>query len=150
MKIPLKPWFTHLSNLNLTVVMILKMPLSMGYLSMNWFQLVLSTAARVVTCTRKCDQITPVLIRLHWLIVIFFKTLGPPPLEFFGFNFLLLDRLPKALVQLFFVLLDLPVSTVTLNKWRHDRWRHHNRTRNFYVDVSLRKKWLFAKKVTKY
>ena len=115
MKIPLKPWFTHLSNLNLTVVMILKMPLSVGYLSMNWFQLVLSTAARVVTCTRKCDQITPVLIRLHWLIVIFFKTLGPP-LEFFGFNFLLLDRLPKALVQLFFVLLDLPVSTVTLNK----------------------------------
>ena len=27
----------------------------------------------------------------------------PPPLKFFGFNFLFLDRLPKALAQLFFV-----------------------------------------------
>ena len=41
-------------------------------------QLVHNTAARVVTCTRKYDHITPVLKRLHWLPVshrIIFKIL---------------------------------------------------------------------------
>ena len=33
----------------------------------NMLQLVLNTAARVVTHTRKYDHITPVLVRLHWL-----------------------------------------------------------------------------------
>ena len=45
---------------------------------LNRLQLVLNTAARVVTCTRKYDHITPVLIRLHWLPVhyrVIFKVL---------------------------------------------------------------------------
>ena len=33
--------------------------------------------------------------------------LTPPPLDFFGFKFLLLDRLSKALAQLFFVSEDI-------------------------------------------
>ena len=38
---------------------------------LNRLQLVLNTAARVVTCTRKYDHITPVLIKLHWLPVYY-------------------------------------------------------------------------------
>ena len=76
MKHPLKPWFTHLSVQNSTTVM----PLFMDYRSTNrtGFQLVMNTAARVVTCTRKYDHITPVLIKLHWLPVyyrVIFKVL---------------------------------------------------------------------------
>ena len=45
---------------------------------LNRLQLVLNTAVRVVTCTRKYDHITPVLIKLHWLPVyyrVLFKVL---------------------------------------------------------------------------
>ena len=45
---------------------------------LNRLQLVLNTAARVVTCTRKYDHIKPVLIKLHWLPVyyrVLFKVL---------------------------------------------------------------------------
>ena len=42
-----------------------------GYLdkALNKFQLVLNTAARILTRTKKCDHITKVLASLHWLPV---------------------------------------------------------------------------------
>ena len=45
---------------------------------LTMLQLVLNTAAQIVTCTRKYDHISPVLIRLHWLPIhyrIIFKIL---------------------------------------------------------------------------
>ena len=35
----------------------------------NKLQLVLNTAAKILTRTKKCDHITPVLASLHWLPV---------------------------------------------------------------------------------
>ena len=37
--------------------------------ALNKLQLVLNTAARILTKTKKCDHITPVLASLHWLPV---------------------------------------------------------------------------------
>ena len=56
----------------------------------------------------------------------------PPPLDFSsGFNFFVPWPITESFGTTIFCLLR---QFLTLFKWRHDWWRHHNKSRNLCVD----------------
>ena len=57
-----------------------------------------------------------------------------PPLNFFGFKFLLLDRLSKAFGT---TVPFLQTHLLTLIMWRHMWWRHRKKSRNLCVDCKI-------------